>query len=252
MSEVFMILALCARPSSAAAFATDPNGVGVVEKLGSRVPLDLELIDEDGKKVVLRRMVDRPTVLALVYYRCAGICTPLLVSLTKTLNELPLEPGKDFKVVTVSFDPLDTPQLAKKKRLNFLRQIQRPFPPSAWRFLTGSPSSTRALADSVGFGFAKKGEDYVHPATLMILAKDGKLTRYMYGTTFLPADMQLALTEASSGTIRPTVVKFLGFCYTYDPESRRQVFRLNRVFGALTLAAAAIFLAALLRPKKRS
>lgn len=251
MREAFLILALCARPSAAADRTSGPNGVGITEKLGSRVPLDIELFDEDGKKIALRRMVDRPTVLALVYYRCAGICTPLLVSLTKTLNELPLDPGKDFNVVTVSFNPLDTPQLARNKRLNFLRQLQRPFPPSAWRFLTGPQSSTRALADSVGFGFVKKGEDYIHPAALMILAKDGKLTRYLYGTTFLPADMELALAEASSGTIRPTVIKLLRFCYTYDPESRRQVFRLNRVFGALTLAAAAIFLAVLLRPEKR-
>ncbi|MEK7383370.1 MAG: c-type cytochrome [Elusimicrobiota bacterium] len=230
--------------------ADTPTGVGIVEKLGAHVPLDLDLLDEDGKKVTLRRMVNRPTVLVLVYYRCAGICTPLLVGLTRTLNMLPLEPGKDFNVVTVSFDPLDTPRIAKEKRLNSLRQIQRPFPPSAWRFLTGAQSSTRALADSVGFGFVKKDEDYIHPAALMILAKDGKLTRYMHGTTFVPADMQLALSEASSGIVRPTVSKFLAFCYTFDPESRRQVFRLNRVFGALTLAVAALFLAALLWTKK--
>ena len=222
-----------------------------MERLGEHVPLDLDLLDEDGKKVPLRQVVDRPTILALVYYRCAGICTPLLVSLTRTLNALPLEPGKDFNVVTVSFDPLDTPLIAKEKRLNYLRQMQRPFPPSAWRFLTGPQDATKALADSVGFGFVKKDDDYIHPAALMILAPDGKLTRYMYGTTFVPADMQLALVEASKGIVRPTVSKFLGFCYTFDPESRTQVFRLNRVFGALTLTAAAAFLAGLLWTKKK-
>lgn len=242
MRAALLLLALCARPSPAVEF----GGVGIVEKLGSSLPPDLELVDEDGKKVSLRRLVDRPTVLALVYYRCAGICTPLLVGLTRTLNELALEPGRDFKVVTVSFDPLDTPAIAKEKRLNHLRMLQRPFPPAAWRFLTGSQGSTRALADSVGFGFVKKGDDYVHPAALMILSKDGKLTRYMHGTTFPPADLQMALTEAASGIARPAVSKFLGFCYAFDPESRRHVFRLNRAFGALTLAAAALFLAALL------
>lgn len=250
MSTLLLLLALSARPATAAEPAADPVGVGIVERLGTQVPLDLGLLDEDGKKVSLRKLVDRPTILALVYYRCAGICTPLLVSLTRTLNEMPLEPGKDYDVVTVSFDPLDTPLIAKEKRLNYLRQMRRPFPPSAWRFLTGPQAATKALADSVGFGFVKKDEDYVHPAALMILSKDGKLTRYMYGTTFVPADMQLALSEASTGIVRPTVNKFLGFCYTFDPESRRQVFRLNRVFGALTLAAAAIFLTALLWTKK--
>jgi len=247
---LLLLLALCARPSAAAKPAPDPIGVGIMEKLGAHVPLDLELIDEEGKKVTLRQALDRPTILALVYYRCAGICTPLLMSLTRTLNEMPLEPGKDYNVVTVSFDPLDTPLLAKEKRLNYLRQMQRPFPPSAWRFLTGPQAATKALADSVGFGFVKKDDDYVHPATLMILAKDGKLTRYMYGATFVPADMQLALSEAASGITRPSVSKFLGFCYTFDPESRTQVFRLNRVFGALTLAGVAVFLAALLWTKK--
>lgn len=253
MKNAALLLLLLAPGSplpAAAAPESAPGGVGIVEKLGSHVPMDLEFSDEDGKKVTLRRLVDRPTILALVYYRCAGICTPLLVSLTRTLNALPLEPGKDFQVVTVSFAPLDTPALAKEKRLNYLRQLQRPFPPSAWRFLTGPENSIRALTDSMGFSFLKKDEDYIHPAALMILAKDGKLTRYMYGTTFLPADLQLALLEASSGIVRPTVAKFLGFCYTYDPESRRQVFRLNRVFGALTVAAAALFLASLLRRGK--
>lgn len=249
MTSTLLLLTLCARPSAAAPEAP-PTSVGITEKLGTMVPLDTELVDEDGKKTTLRRVVDRPTILALVYYRCAGICTPLLMGLTGTLNALPLEPGKDFNVVTVSFDPLDTPILAKEKRLNYLRQMQRPFPPSAWRFLTGSQAATKALADAAGFGFVKKGEDYIHPAALMILAKDGKLTRYMYGATFVPADLRLALEEARTGTVRPTVSKFLGFCYTFDPESRRQVFRLNRVFGALTLAVAGIFLAALLWPKK--
>ena len=235
----------------AAEASADVSGVGIVEKLGAQVPLDLELVDEEGQKTSLRPIVDRPTVLVLIYYRCAGICTPLLVSLTKTLNEIRLEPGRDFKVVAVSFDPRDTPEIAKQKRVNYLHQLQRPFPPAAWRFLTGSQASTRALAQSVGFGYVRQGEDYIHPASLMILSPGGKLTRYMYGTTYLPADLKMALGEASSGLVRPTVSKFLRFCYTYDPESRREVFRLNRIFGALTLAAAAALLAALLFGKKR-
>jgi protein SCO1/2 len=248
IAEAALLLALSAPAAASDAPALD--SVNVSEKLGAHIPLDLELLDEDGKKVILRQLVVRPTILALVYYRCAGICTPLLMSLTRTLNEMPLEPGKDYDVITVSFDPLDTARTAKDKRLNYLRQMQRPFPPSAWRFLTGPQATTKALADSVGFGFAKKGEDYIHPAALMLLAKDGKVTRYMYGSTFLPADMQLALSEAATGTVRPSVSRFLSFCYTFDPESRRQVFRFNRIFGALTLAAAAVFLAVLI--KKRS
>lgn len=249
-----LLLALCVRPACAAEPNPDAvSGVELMEKLGAHVPMDLALTDEDGKKVTLGSMIDRPTILAMVYYRCAGICTPLLMSLTSTLNQMPLEPGKDYDVVTVSFDPLDTPALAKEKRLNYLRQMQRPFAPSAWRFLTGTQAATKSLADAVGFGFAKKDDGYVHPAALMILAKDGKLTRYMYGTTFLPADMQLALSEASSGTVRPTVSKFLGFCYSFDPASRGKVFSLTRAFGALTLLACAALLAgaALWRRKRQ-
>jgi protein SCO1/2 len=122
---------------------TAVGGVGIDEKLGGQVALDVTLKDEDGSDVTLRRLIDKPTILTLNYFRCTGICTPLLNGLTGMLNQILIEPGRDFQVITVSFDPKDTPEIARQKRINYLNQMKRPFQPLAWHFLTGDAQATR-------------------------------------------------------------------------------------------------------------
>ncbi len=215
--------------------------VGIDEKLGTTVPLGLELTDEAGQKVVLRDLIDKPTVLTLNYFRCGGICTPQLNNLVQTLNRIDLEPGKDFQVITVSFDAADTSAVAAQKRSNYLKLMTRPFPPLAWRFLTGEERATKALADAVGFNFKRQRDEFIHPGALIILSPQGKVTRYMYGITYLPSDLQMAVAEAATGVVRPTISKALEFCYSYDPVGRRYVFNLTRIAGSVTLLSAAIF-----------
>ena len=225
----------------AVALAAQADEVGINEKLGASIPSDLRFNDETGQAVVLRQLIAKPTVLTLNYFRCAGICTPQLNELVRTFNQVELEPGKDFQVVTVSFDSTDTPEIAAGKRTNYLRLMQRPFPPTAWRFLTGDEASIKTLATAVGFGFKKDRDQFIHPGALIILSPEGKVTRYMYGITYLPADLEMAVSEAASGLARPSISKALSFCFSYDPQGRRYVVNFTRIAGAISLLLAAAF-----------
>ncbi len=227
-----------------------PAGAGVNERLGAQVALDAVLKDENGNDVTLRGLIDKPTILTLNYFTCTGICSPLLNGLVDAFNRLAIEPGKDFQVITVSFDPGDTPEVAHRKRLNYLEQVKRSFPPEAWRFLTGSAHATKTVTDSVGFVFrpAESG-GFVHPGVIVVLTSQGIVSRYMYGITFLPADLEVAVQEAAAGQVRPTITRVLAFCYSYDPQGRRYVLNITRVMGAVVLVFAAGFVLFLLLGK---
>jgi protein SCO1/2 len=230
---------------------------GIDEELGKQVALDAALKDESGNDVTLRQLIDKPTILVFIYFRCPGICPLLLNGVADVLNQVTLQPGKDFQAISVSFDPRDTPEMAQQKRVNCLNQMKRPFPPKAWRFLTGNAQATKAVADSVGFGFRPQGDMFMHPVAIMVLTSKGIVTRYMYGTTFLPADVEMAIQEATRGQARPTISKVLAFCYSYDPERRQYVFRMTRVAGTAILVLAGGFVTYLLlagkaRKKTRS
>ncbi len=241
-----LVLALATRAALAQEAGAPVEDVGIVEVLGRTAALDVTLKDEEGRNVTLRQIVDKPTVLTLNYFRCAGICTPLLNGVVEVLNRMEqAEPGRDFQVVTVSFDPTDTPEIALRKKRNYLKQMKRPFPPSAWRFLTGTAEDTRALCDSVGFRFRQEGDQFVHPGAIIFLSPEGRVTRYMYGVSFLPADVAMAVGEARRGQAEPTINKILAFCYSYDPAGRRYVFNVTRLAGAATLVLAGAFVAVL-------
>ncbi len=227
-------------------------GAGIDERLGAQVALDTVLKDEDGKDVTLRQLIDKPTILTLNYFRCAGICTPLLNGLADTLNQMALEPDRDYRVVTVSFDPSDTPEVAHQKRMNYLRQMKRPFQPSGWRFLTGSAQATKAVTDSVGFNFRAVDTGFAHAGAIIVLTPQGIVSRYIYGISFLPADLQMALQEAAAGQVRPTMSRILALCYSYDPGSRSYVLNITRLTGAAMLVIAAGFVIFLIKGKSRS
>jgi len=229
-----------------------PEEVGITERLGATIPLDLELKGEDGKPVTLRQLIDKPTILTLNYFRCAGICTPQLNGVAEVLNRTEAIPGKDFQVLTVSFDERDEPEIAAQKRTNYLGEITRPFPPSAWRFLTGPGATTKALADAVGFKFKRVGDDFVHAAAIIFISPKGQITRYMYGVTYLPADLQLAAQEATRGEAQPTINKFLKFCFSYDPAGRRYVLNTTAIGATVIILAALIFVFALTRRGRKT
>jgi protein SCO1 len=227
------------------------SDIGIDEKLGSPVALDVPLKDENGRDVTLRQYVDRPTILMFNYFRCPGICPVLINGLVDIVNKMQLEPGKDFRLIAVSFDPTDTPELASQKKANYLNQMRRPFSPDSWHFLTGPAENTKAVADSAGFNYRLQGDMYVHPGAIMVLTPKGVLSRYLYGTSFLQADVAMAVQEAAGGQVLPSISKVLAFCYVSDPEGRGRVFSITRFAGAATLVIAAVLLVFVFRGKSR-
>ena len=213
--------------------------VGIEERLGDVLPLEtFTFADEDGHPIVLKELFDRPVVLTLVYFRCPSICTPLLQELARNVNNCDLAPGRDYRIVTISFDPNETPELAKAKKKNFLGELgKKDVSPDAWRWLTGNEQTIRRITEAVGFHYVKdkNGVDYVHAATVMFLSKDGKIVRYLNGVQFNPADLKMAVIDATEGRARSFMRTVQAFCYGYDPVSRGYVLQFNRVILGVTV-----------------
>jgi len=229
----------------------DLSGIGIDEKLGQLVPLGLTFQDENGNAVSLRELIHQPVILTPVYLHCPNVCSLLLQNLANALDKLPAEPGKDYIVLSVSFDEAEKPDLARQKKQIYLKMIQNPFPEDAWRFLTGDKENIHKLTDAIGFHFKRVGEDFEHPVSLVILAMDGKIVRYMYGADPLPFDLKLALVEASRGRIGPTIAKFVQFCFSYDPKGHQLVFNMLKVTGTVTLLFALSFILFLILKGKK-
>jgi len=243
-------LFVAAQPASPARFT--PEEVGINEQLGKRIPLDFVLRGEDGTPVQLRTLLGKPTILTLNYFRCAGICTPLLTGVAEVVRRTKAEPGRDFQVVTVSFDERDTPEIATTKRANYLREVERPIPPDSWRFLTGDAATTKALCDAVGFKFKREGDDFIHAGAIIFLSPEGMVTRYMYGTSFLPADFQAAVNEAARNEAVPTITKLLKICFSAVPPGQKYVFSATKTGATVVLLLALGCVIYLVRPKRRA
>jgi len=246
---IFLLTALGTR-----LFAEDgpkQSEVGIDEKLGSVIPLDLSFLDEYGKPVRLRDLITKPTILTLVYFRCPGICTPLLNGLATTIDHLDMESGKDYNIITISFDPKESYQTAAEKKKNYLEEMKKKLPENSWKFLTGDSMSIAKITDAVGFRYQPQGSDYMHSATIMVLSRDGKIARYLYGVDFLPLDLKLAIIEASEGKVGPTINKLLKLCYSYDPGGRKYVLNITRIAGSSMLVLIVAFVLVLRLKKKK-
>ncbi len=212
------------------------------QKLNEQVPLNLVFRDEAGQSVALRDYFDgRPVILALVYYDCPMLCSQVLNGLASSLDVLPFDAGKEFTVITVSFDPRETPALAAAKKETYMRRYKRAGAAAGWRFLTGDPASIAGLAQAVGFRYTYDAEknQYAHASGVMVLTPQGKLARYFYGIEYAPRDVRLALVEASAGRIGSPVDQLLLYCYEYDPVTGKYgaiVMRFVRLGGVVTVA----------------
>ncbi len=180
----------------------------------------------------MAQLVDRPTILNFVYFDCPGVCTPLLNEVADVLGKSDLDPRREpFQLLTVSFEPRDTPQVAAEKRANYLALLSRPLPPETWRFLTGDAEELRRLTAAAGFSYKKAGFEYIHPGGLILLSSERQIVRYLYGTEFLPFDFKMGVLEAAKGTVLPTTARLLTICFSYDPQGRTYVFNLLKVVG---------------------
>lgn len=230
--SMLLLLALSGRVSAHDASSVFGE-VGIEEKLGSFVPLETVFTAEDGRQVSLKQLVRTPTLLALVYYRCPNACDTMLFGMADAVPLLSAVPNRDYALLCISIDERETPADALKAKRIALESIQKPFPPDAWRFLTGGQASIRAVADAVGFHFRRNGAEFDHPLGLVVLSPAGKVTRYMTGTDFLPVDLSMSILEASAGRVGPTIAKVLRFCFSYDPQNHQYVFNTLKVSAIL-------------------
>jgi protein SCO1/2 len=228
--------------------------IGFNEKLGARADIDASFIGEDGRPITLRELGGRPVLLALSFYRCKDQCNTLLVGLAKAVRDLEGQPGKDWRVITVSINPLETPAEAVKEKAIVAATIGKPFPSDAWPFLVGDHDSIDRLADSVGFSYRQVGEEFDHPLGVIMLSPEGKIVRYIQGPEFLPVDLGMAIMESSKGLVRPTVAKMLRLCLTYDSKKKQYGFDFIRVAGLLSILVAVALAAFLViaGPKRRA
>jgi protein SCO1/2 len=231
----------------------DPE-IGVVEHLGEFAPLDLHFQNENGDTVLLRDVVNTPTVVSLVYFNCPGLCSPLLGGVVDVLDRMSLKPGIDYKAVTISFDPTDTPELAREKKKNYFKAFKHgPFPEEDWLWLTGDSVSIKKFTDAVGFKYKKEGKQYIHAGALIVLSSEGKISRYLRGIEFQPFDLKMAITEASQGRVGPTISKVLLYCFSYDPAGKRYAFNFMKVGGTIFLFFVVVFIGFLtIRGKKKT
>ncbi len=225
--------------------------MGIDEKLGNFLPADAEFVTSTGEKIKLGEAIDKPVILAFVYYECPGICNPLLTELAWVVDKVDLEPNEDFKVISLSFDHEETPEIASNWKNNFLTSIKRDFPPESWLFLTGDSVNIRKVTDAAGFYFKPVGKEFIHAGSLITISPKGKISRYLFGNTFNPFDLKMALIDAQSGKTIPTVAKVLQFCFSYDPEGRGYTLNITRIIGTVMLLAAGIFLLSLLLLSKK-
>src|SRR5215831_16450704 len=218
------------------------DGVGIEQRLNQQIPLDLVFVDEAGKPVELRQYFgSKPVILALVYYLCPMLCSEVQNHLVGALNGIVrFNVGRDFNVITVSFDPRDTPESAAANKKSYLSRYRRPGAEQGWHFLTGRQDQIEALASAVGFRYKwdPENKQFAHGTGIMLLTPDGRLAQYYYGVEYFPRDIQMGLIEASQGKIGNLADKVLLYCYHYDPRQGRYgaaIFNILRVSALATL-----------------
>jgi protein SCO1/2 len=231
--------------------------IGFDQKLGESVPLDVPFRDETGRPVRLRDYFSagKPVVLNLVYYDCPMLCTVTLSGMASALKELSLDPGKEFEVVTIGFDPKEGPAQAAAKKREFMARYKRPRAEAGWHFLTGEIASIHRVTQAVGFRYVwdQASQQFAHPAGTVVLTADGKIARYMFGVEYAPRDLRLAIVEASANRIGSPVDQILLACYQYDPSSGRysaSIMKILRLAGIATVASILAFVLVSLRRER--
>lgn len=260
---VALTMCLIGTPSTAGAVSSDAvppqlKEVGIDQNLDAQVPLDLMFRDERGNSVRLEDYFHqgKPVILTLVYYECPMLCTLVLNGLTSALRTLSFDVGQQFEIVTVSFNPKETPELAANKKEVYLQEYRRPGAENGWHFLTGEPAAIESLARSVGFRYRydPQVKQFAHAAAIMVLTPKGRIARYFYGVDYSPRDLRFGLIEAAEDRIGSPVDQLLLYCFHYDPSTGKYsaaVLNIVRLGGALTVLGLIGFIVTSGRGSKR-
>ena len=229
--------------------------VGIDQRLNQPLPLDLSFRDETGQTVQLNQYFGkRPVILSMVYYNCPMLCTQVLNGMVSSLRVISFNPGEQYEIISVSFDPRETPALAATKKTNYVNSLpaaKRAGAISGWHFLTGDETNIRRLTEAVGFRYHwdEATKQFAHASGIMVLTPEGKVAQYYYGIEYAPKDLRLGLVEASANKIGTPVDQLLLFCYHYDPATGkyRVVMNVMRVAGGITIIGIVLLLFALHR-----
>ncbi|MDP2336164.1 MAG: SCO family protein [Bacteroidota bacterium] len=230
----------------------DPE-IGLVEHLDEFLPTDIYLIDENNQRVCLTDLIDKPTIINFVYFRCPGICSPLMEGLANVMDASDLVPGVDYQVFTISFDPQETIDLGIRKKNSYLNLVKKKeIIAKGWKFFVSDSASIIKGTNAVGFKYKRTGKDYAHAAAVAVVSPKGKITRYLTGIYFLPFDLKMAIIESSKGMSAPTINKIMQYCFSYDPIGKAYVMNVTKITGTLILFIAALFFLALIfKPKRK-
>jgi protein SCO1/2 len=234
------------------------DNVGIDQALNAQLPLDVPLRDETGKDIVLRDYFgEKPVILAFVYYQCPNLCTLTLNGLVRDLRAIPFDAGNQFNIVTISFDPQETPELAAKKKQTYIAEYRRPGAAAGWHFLTGNPAAIEKLTNAAGFHYKydPAAQQWAHAAAIMVVTPQGRMARYFYGIEYSARDLRLGLVEAAGNHIGSPVDRVLLYCYHYDPKTARYglaLITLLRIAGIATVLALALFIGRMIRRDRKA
>jgi len=231
--------------------ADSTTQVGIVEHLGEKIPLDLKFVNDKFDTVTLKQLINKPTILSFVYFDCPGLCSPLLEGIGDVIQKTDMVLGKDYQVITISFNFRDTPEKAKEKKKRFIDRYAKD-KSDGWIFLTTDSTTIFKITHATGFITKAVGLDFVHPSAVIAISPQGLITRYLYGITFQPIDIKMAIAEANKEQPRPTIQKVLLLCFSYDPQGHRYSLDVLKISGILVLFFALVFvLIYLIKPKRK-
>ena len=238
--------------------------VGVVENLGGKIPFNAMFYDSNGKEVRLGDLITKPTVIDLAYYKCNGICTPIMTDVADVVNRVDLVPGKDYNLITVSFNPEELPKDAAYKKVQIMNLLKTDVPDSAWRFLTGDSASISELTKAVGFNYDYKDGTFIHTGVLVFVSKEGKICRYIKpgdvdsgidagDLRILPMSFKIAIMEASKNEAIPVIQNEPAYCFDgKQPKNESMVDNWFKISGAgILVMVAALFVFIVLKPRKK-
>jgi protein SCO1/2 len=212
--------------------------IWVDEQTGALLPLDIDFSDENGARVTLGSLIDKPTILLPIYFYCPNSCSTNLANLAAAMNRMKMIAGKDYRAIALSFNERDTPKDAHDAKRNYVNLLYDGFPADQWSFITGSKENIAKVLDKIGYTFKPLDDGtFIHPSALVTVSENGTVIKYVYGN-FIPGDVEMALAEAESGIPALSVKRLLNFCFNYDPDKNKTLFQVVKVvvliiFGAL-------------------
>jgi len=225
--------------------------VGIIEHLGDTIPKDVWFLNESNDTVTLGELIDKPTIMLFVYFDCPNLCSPLMDGVADVISKTDLQLGTDYQIITISFNTKDTPEKAREKKVNFVQKISKENQ-KHWIYLTGIQENIDVITEAAGYRYKAQGLDFAHASAIMVLSPQGKITRYLYGLSFLPFDLKMAIIEAQKGIARPTINRILEYCFAYNPASKTYSIQITRIIGTITIIIALIVFIILIVKRRKN